>query len=289
MRGLRIRPLTWLAFWLLIVSTNAMAERMVTEVLPVGYRNADELAEILRPLVPPPGSVSSLYNQLIVKTTPAGMREVKQVLATLDRAPANLLISVKHVADEEVRRDLAQVFGEVRSGDVTISTGRPNVPRRGASVIAGDGRSSAGVNVLRSSTAQDSAEVQTVRVLEGKEAFIATGTAVPLREQTTVVQQGRVVVQSGVQYAEASSGFYARPRLSGDQVTLEISPTANRFRGSTIETREASTTVSGPIGRWMEIAGVSGTASRSQSDLGRGATSDRTSTHSIYIRVTRLP
>ena len=88
MGKLRTRLPAWLCACLLIVSTGAMAERMVTEVLPVGYRDAGELAEILRPLVPPPGSVSSLYNQLIVKTTPAGMREVKQVLATLDRAPA---------------------------------------------------------------------------------------------------------------------------------------------------------------------------------------------------------
>lgn len=274
---------------LLAMATASAAEKMITEVFTVGYRNADEVAEILRPLVPPPGSVSSLYNKLVVKTTPAGMREIKQVLASIDRAPANLLISVKHVADEEVRRDLAQVFGEVRSGDVTVSSGRPVRPRRGATVIAGDGDASAGVNVLRSTTAQGAADVQTVRVLEGKEAFIATGTAVPLHQQNTIVQQGRVVVQSGVTYAQANNGFYARPRLFGDQVTLEISPTANRFRGSNIETREAATTVSGRLGRWMEIAGVSGSSGRTQSEIGRGVSSSESSSYSIYVRVTRLP
>jgi hypothetical protein len=35
----------------------AAAARMVTEVIPVGYRNAEEVLEILRPLVPPPGRI----------------------------------------------------------------------------------------------------------------------------------------------------------------------------------------------------------------------------------------
>lgn len=262
---------------------------MQTEVFTIGYRGADEVADIIRPLVPPPGSVSSLYNQLVVKTTPANMRDVRRVLASLDRAPANLLISVKHVADEEVRRDLAEVFGRVQSGDVAVSAGRQAGPRRGATVIAGDDQSSAGVNVDRSTAARSTSEVQTVRVLEGKNAFIATGTAVPLRQQTTIVQQGRVVVQSGVTYAQADSGFYARPRLSGDRVTLEIFPTNNRFQGSNIETREAATTVSGPLGRWMEIAGISSHAAATQGQIGRSVSRDRGSTHSIYVKVTRLP
>jgi len=285
---MRIRYSLSFFLWLIFAAAGA-AERMVTEVIPVGYRDADDVAEILRPLVPPPGSVSSLYNQLIVQTTPANMRELKQLLASIDRAPANLLISVKHIADDEVRRDLAQVFGQVRSGDVSVSSGRSTARRPGLTVIGGDDQSSAGVNVVRSNTAQSTADVQTVRVLEGKEAFIATGTAVPLRQQSTIVQQGRVVVQSGVTYAQADSGFYARPRLSGDQVTLDIFSTDNRFRGSNIETREAATSVSGPLGRWMEIAGVSSTAGRSRNDIGRSVSRDRTSDHRIYLKVTRLP
>lgn len=277
-----------LLLWLLLAPAGAAAERMVTEVFTIGYRAADEVADIVRPLVPPPGSVSSLYNQLVVKTTSANMREIRQVLATIDRAPANLLISVKHVADEEVRKDLAEGFGRVQSGDVTVSTGRQTGRRSGAAVIAGDNHSSAGVNIVRSTAARSTTDVQTVRVLEGKEAFIATGTAVPLRQQSTIVQQGRVVVQSGVTYAQADSGFYARPRLSGDRVSLDIFPASNRFRGSNIETREAATTVSGPLGRWMEIAGVSSQAGRSQAQIGQSATSDRASSHVIYVKVDRL-
>ncbi len=267
----------------------AAAARMVTEVIPVGYRDAEEVIEILRPLIPPPGSISALYNKLIVKTTPENLRELKQVLQSIDRPPANLLVSVKHLIDEEVRRDLAQAFGEVQSGDVTVSTGRTAKRRRGLTIEYADGESSGGVNVVQGRRRLDSENVQTVRVLEGKEAFIGTGTAVPFPGQTTIVQDGRVIVQSTATYAEATNGFYVRPRLAGDRVTLEIFPSANRFRGGKIEIREASTTVSGRLDRWMEIAGVSGSESQSRNEIGRASTRRSTSDYVVYVKVTRLP
>jgi type II secretory pathway component GspD/PulD (secretin) len=267
----------------------AAAARMVTEVIPVGYRNADEVVEILRPLVPPPGSISALYNQLIVKTTPENLRELKWVLQSIDRPPANLLVSVKHLIDEEVQRDLAQAFGEVRSGDVTVSTGRTAKRRRGLTIEYDDGESSGGVNVVQRRRRSDSENVQTVRVLEGKEAFIATGTAAPFPEQTTIVRDGRVIVQNTVTYTEASNGFYVRPRLAGDRVTLEIFPSANRFRGANIEIREVSTTVSARLGQWMEIAGVSGSGTQSRSEIGRASARQSTSSYVVYVKVTRLP
>jgi hypothetical protein len=267
----------------------AAAARMVTEVIPVGFRDADEVVEILRPLVPPPGSISALYNKLIVKTTPENLRELKEVLQSLDRAPANLLVSVKHTLDEEVRRDLAQAFGEVRSGDVTVSTGRTAKRRRGLTIEYDDGESSGGVNVVQGRRRSDSENVQTVRVLEGKEAFIGTGTAAPFPEQTTIVQDGRVIVQNTVTYAEATNGFYVRPRLTGDRVTLDIFPSANRFRGSKIEIRETSTTVSGRLGRWMEISGVTGSSRQSRSEIGRASSRSSASDYVVYVKVTRLP
>jgi len=102
----------------------ARGEEMVTEVITVGFRSADELIAILRPLVPRPGSVSGLSNKLVIRTTPSNLAEIRSILAELDRAPANLLISVRHEIDEEIRRDLLEAFGEVREGDVTVSTGR---------------------------------------------------------------------------------------------------------------------------------------------------------------------
>lgn len=263
-------------------------ERMVTEVISIGYRDAREVVTMLRPLVPPPGTVTSFSNQLVVKTTPENLREIKQLLQSIDKAPANLLVSVKHVLDEEVRTDLAEVFAEVKSGDVSASAGRPSRDRRGLSVSGGDADASASGRVIQESTATSSEAAQQIRVLEGKTAFIAAGESRPLRQRTTIVQNGRVIVQESVSYADANSGFYVRPRLSGDHVTLDIIPAQNRFDGERIETRETQTTVSGRLGRWMAISGTSRSGTRTSRDIGRIAERQQSSDYDVYVKVTKL-
>lgn len=275
----------------LLVFSGALfaAERMVTEVIPIGYRDAREVVTMLKPLVPPPGTVTSLSNQLIVKTTPENLREIKQLLRTLDKAPANLLISVKHVLDEEVRRDLAEVHAEVRSGDVSISAGSASNDRRGLSISGTEGESSARVRIIGADSATSSEEAQQIRVLEGKTAFIAIGESRPLKQRTTMVQNGRVIVQESVDYAEADTGFYVRPRLSDDRVILDIIPTQSRFDGARIERRETRTTVSGRLGRWMRISATSQSGTRTRRDIGRSAERSQSSDYNVYLKVTRLP
>ena len=274
---------------LFVVSSALLAaERMVTEVISIGYRDAREVVTLLKPLVPPPGTVTSLSNQLVVKTTPENLREIKQLLQTIDKAPANLLISVKHVLDEDVRRDLAEVFAEVKSGDASISAGSTSKDRRGLSLSGTDGESSARVRVIGAERATSSEAAQQIRVLEGKTAFIATGESRPIKQRTTILQGGRVTVQESVDYAEANTGFYVRPRLSEERVILDIIPTRNRFDGTRIEIRESQTTVSGRLDRWMLISGTTQSRTRTSRDIGRSAERSQHSDYTVYLKVTRL-
>jgi hypothetical protein len=103
-RSLRMRPapsrlrllLLLFLFLLVLCRANAtLAQELVTEVLPAGFRSAAELTAILKPLIPPPGSVAGFHNQLVIKTTAANLAELRQLLAKLDKAPANLLVSVR--------------------------------------------------------------------------------------------------------------------------------------------------------------------------------------------------
>ena len=277
-----------LAFLLGFSGALLAAEPMVTEVITIGYRDAREVATMLRPMVPPPGTVTSLSDKLIVKTTRANMREIRALVKTIDKAPANLLVSVKHVLDEEVQRDLAEGFAEIKSGNSSVSAGSPLKDRRGLSVSGGDGESSVQARVIREQSAGSSSASQQIRVLEGNTAFIAVGESRPIREQSTGVEGGRVIVRDSVTYADADSGFYVRPRLSGERVSMEIIPTLNRFDGARIATREAQTTVSGRLGRWMEISGASHSAARISGEIGRSATRRESSDYSVYVKVTKL-
>jgi hypothetical protein len=119
--------------------------------------------------------------------------------------------------------------------------------------------------------------------MEGREAFVRVGQSMPARErqvQRSVVG-GRVVEQvvETTQYRDAATGFYVLPRVSGDRVTLDISPQRETLakqphRG--VNVQSMVTTVSGRLGEWMEIGGIDVDASGQQSVLlGRATTASR--------------
>jgi type II secretory pathway component GspD/PulD (secretin) len=287
----------WILIMTLMASTLASsgasaAGAMVTEVIPAGYRPVDELIQIIRPMVPKPGSVSGAYGKIVIRTTPENMREVKEILSKLNRAPANLLISVRYAMDEEIRRDLLEAFGEVSGSNAGISTGRSAGSGRGLVISGQDDGQRAGVRIDQSNTVSSDAGTQRVRVLEGKEAFIQSGQSVPVSEERVVVSgTGATTVQRSTSFRNVTSGFYVRARLNGDdRVSVEVFPQRNRLDAASgsVDVREASTVVSSPLGRWMEIAGVSGTSTRSSSAIG-AASNTRTSTRSAtYLKVERL-
>jgi len=103
---------------LLLVSLGAIAaEKQVLEVIPLGYRQAEDVIPMLRPLLAPGGTLTGMKNQLIVRTTPSNLAELKQVLAIADAAPRRLMISVRQASGMDVSRDSASVQGSVGVGD----------------------------------------------------------------------------------------------------------------------------------------------------------------------------
>lgn len=268
------------------------ASGMVTEVIPAGYRPVDELVQIIRPMVPKPGSVSGAYGKIVIRTTPENMREVKEILSQLNRAPANLLISVRYAMDEEIRRDLFEAFGEVSGSNVGISTGRSAGSGRGLVISGQDGGQQAGVRIDKSKTVTSDAGTQRVRVLEGKEAFIQSGQSLPVSDERVVVSgTGVTTVQRSTGFRNVGSGFYVRARLNGDdRVSVEVFPQRNRLDPSSgaVDVREASTVVSSPLGRWMEIAGVSGSSNESSTAIGAASNTTTSSQYTTYLKVERL-
>ena len=268
------------------------AAGLVTEVFTIGYRPVDEMIQILRPMVPGPGSVSGAYGKIVVRTTPANMREIKEILATLNRPPSNLLISVRHSMNEEVRRDLYEAFGELSGGNVGLSTGRGSGSGRGLVISHQDGDQEAGVRMDKAQTVAGDSGTQRVRVLEGKEAFIRSGQSVPVTNERVVVSStGVTTVQTSTGFRNVDSGFTVRARLNdNDRVTVEIFPRHNRLdSGSgTIDVREASTVVSSPLGRWMEIGRIGAASSENTRGIGTSS-STTTRSHTItYLKVERL-
>jgi type II secretory pathway component GspD/PulD (secretin) len=274
------------------LSGASATETMVTEVIAAGYRPVDEIVKILRPMVPKPGSVSGAYGKIVIRTTVENMRAVKEILAMVNRAPANLLISVRYSLNEEVRRDLYQAFGEVSGDNAGISTGQGAGSGRGLVISTQDGEQAAGIRIDKTRSTGSDAGTQQVRVLEGKEAFIQSGQSVPVTDERVVVSStGTTTVQRSTRYKNVSSGFYVRARLNGDdRVSVEIFPQHNRLNANagSIDVRKASTVVSSPLGRWIEIAGVSGSSSDRRRSIGASSSTAIGNEYATYLRVDRL-
>ena len=289
--AIRMRAILGVAALLFCAAGASLAQITVLEVIPLRYRMAQELIPIIQPMLAREGSVSGFQGQLVVRTTPANLEEIKRILASLDTAPRQLIISVRQEADVDRSRSSAEISGSVGGdhGRVTIPGGGDT---RGGNVVLRDGDDRLRVNVQEGGASERDRSDQTVRVQEGREAFVRVGQSVPVRErqvQRSVVG-GRVVEQvvEGTQYRDVASGFYVLPRLAGDRVTLDVSSQreslARRSTGS-VNVQSVVTTVSGRLGEWMELGGVGQDASGQQSVLlGRSATSSRDSRR-VLIKV----
>ena len=243
------------------------AEGGTVEVITLRYRTAEQLMPLLRPMLDKDGSMTGMQNQLIVRTSPRNLNDLKKILATLDAMPRRLLITVRQDAAVDRERTEVQASSRIVAGNGGVAVGEP---ARGAGGVAQVQR---GDDVLRARTdstrsLSDDHNAQTLQVLEGNSAFINFGQSVPVQQLqvTPTIVNGRVINSvngAAVQYRDAQSGFYVLPRLSGEQVTLEISPQRDTFARpeqnlppGSINTQRAATTVAGRLGEWIEIGGI---------------------------------
>ncbi len=277
-----------------LTGAAAYAQNTVLEVIPLRYRMAEEVIPIIQPMLAREGSVSGFQGQLVVRSTPANLDEIKRILASIDTMPRQLLITVRQDTDVDRSRSAAEVSGSVGGdqGRVTVPGSRDP---RGGSVVLRDGDDSVRLQVLEGSGSQSDRNTQAVRVMEGREAFVRVGQSMPVRErqvQRSVVG-GRVVEQvvETTQFRDAATGFYVLPRVAGDRVTLDISPqreTLSKQPHGGVNVQSMVTTVSGRLGEWMEIGGIGVDSSGQQSVLlGRATTASRSSGR-VLVKVEEL-
>jgi type II secretory pathway component GspD/PulD (secretin) len=276
----------------LLNAALALAQATVLEVIPLRYRTAQEVIPVIQPMLAREGSVSGLRGQLIVRTTPANLEEIRRILASIDTLPRQLVITVRQDADTDRSRSTAEASGSVggEHGRVTIPPASRD--RSGGNVILRNGDDRVRAHVVEGRELGTERSTQTVRVMEGREAFVQVGQSVPVRERQVqrAVVGGRVVEQvvEGTQYRDVMTGFYVLPRIAGDRVTLDVRPQRESLsdpaRGG-INVQSVATTVSGRFGEWMEIGAVGQDASGQQTVLlGRTATAVRDSRR-VLVRV----
>ena len=282
----------------MLVLLPALAHAQGTlEVIQLKYRTAEQVIPVLQPLIPPPGTISGLQNQLIVRTTQANLADIKRVLETLDAMPRRLMITVRQDAALDRERTAAGVSGRLSSGNATTTvigrgagSGTIEV-QRGDDVVRG--------RVDNTRSLESDRNVQTLQVLEGNSAFIRIGQSVPVPQRQVVrtVVNGQIVerVSNAVEYRDVMSGFSVLPRVSGDSVTLEVSPQSDTLAnpgqnpaGGSINVQRAATTVSGRLGEWIEIGGMAQGAASEQSAILGGTREISSDNRRILLKVEEI-
>ena len=283
----------WVILAALLTAAALTRAEPVVEVIPLHYRTAEEVIPILQPMLAREGAISGFKGQLIIRTTPENLAEIKRILATVDSAPRQLIVTVRQDADGSLRRRSADVSGNIGNDNARVivppAAGRDN---RGGRVVIQDGDSRVSGHVLDSASRASERNIQTIRVMEGREAFIAVGQSVPVRDRqvTRTIVNGQVVEQvvNTTQYRDVATGFYVRPRLSGDRVMLDISPQRESLsrdvRGG-VNVQRAATTVSGRLGEWLEIGGITQTASGQEAVLLGRSSSTATDDRRVLVKV----
>jgi hypothetical protein len=266
------------------------AAPMVMEVLPLHHRLAEEVIPVLRPLMPAQATLSGLGNQLIVRTTPDNLAEIKALLGSLDRAPQRLLITVRQdLATASTAREQA-LSGHYRDGDVAGALEDPG--RGGARVTVRGADGSISYRDLDTRSSEGSRNEHRLQALEGRPAYISTGQSIPIPERTVWATPHGAVAQESVYYRDVASGFYVVPRLSGDLVHLDIHP---RLEGldphnpGVIDTRSLATTVSGRLGEWIALGGLDQSEARDTRILAGRARGHAGAQGQIWVKVEALP
>src|SRR4029077_11545150 len=78
-----------------VVVAGEAAAQGALEVIPLRHRTADQVLPALRPLMEPGATLTGQGTQLIVRTSPDNLAELRRALADLDRPLSRLQISVR--------------------------------------------------------------------------------------------------------------------------------------------------------------------------------------------------
>jgi hypothetical protein len=237
---------------LALLCASLLAADSIT-TLQLTNRPAIEIVPIIEPLLEPGDRISGQGFKIFLRASPQTIAEVRQLIASIDIAAKALMISVFQGRRSDLEtRDI--------SGSIRLESGKLS-----GSITAGESRQSG-----------SSGPLHRLRVTEGSEGFIATG------------------VHTGLKFSSGpnvASGFYVRPRLNGDRVTLQISPFGSNAQaiGRSIDILQASTTISGQLGEWLLLGGVDERIERTQGDGASQRWTRHSQQDSIWIRADSLP
>ena len=205
------------------------------EIIALRHRTAEQVLPALRPLLEPGATLTGSRNQLIVRTSPANLADLRFALEALDGPARRLQISVRFDDSREAALGRIEASGSVGSRGSRFD------------LKAQASRAASGERVD-----------QRVQVLEGGRAVIYSGQSRPVRQR--IHTPGGVIPQEVTVVHDQATGFEVVAHLSGRRVRLEIaSQSPSQYGAATVEAG---------LGDWIHLGSTS-TAAAYRSELQR--------------------
>jgi type II secretory pathway component GspD/PulD (secretin) len=240
------------ALAVLVAAAAARADDTVLKVIPLRNRPASDLLPALAPLVGPDGSVTALDTRLVVKATPQALARIEALVQTLDTPFRSLIISVSQGVATNASGQAAGAGGAVSTGGTTVVVSPPRTT--GTTTVETRTNRTVVTGSLGAGTTSSTDDVtQQIRTLEGHAAVIRVGRSEPFTSVGVVGTPSGPVVSGGTAYAESGTGFHVLPRVAGNVVTLELWAENTKGDGPIVSGQDLRTTVSGPLGQWIEV------------------------------------
>ncbi|HSC80597.1 MAG TPA: secretin N-terminal domain-containing protein [Chitinolyticbacter sp.] len=258
-----MRPIAFLLT--LLLSLPVLADRV--DVIELRHRTANEVAPVLRDTLPST-SIQAFNNQLIIKSPDnATYEQVLALIDQLDTAQRNLVVTVE------------QRQGQSRSGAAMALDG----------VVISNRGIGAGIRLFGGGSNSYSGGTQSVRVLDGGQAYIRLGSSRFYPEIGFGYRDGYAIAIRGGSWVDAGTGFWAQPRLVGGDVMLTLYPESSRFeRDGSIASSGVHSEVRGRLGEWLPVgsSALSGSASSVGTVSGSGT---RASSYTVWVKVDEAP
>lgn len=267
----------------LLLLLSAVEASSIT-MIQLRNRPAVEVIPVVEPMLESGDAISGQGFKIFLRASPPTVAQVRAMIEALDIAAKTLQISVFQGST----RGLEQLgFGagvRIEGDNASVEIGHAGNSNAGGGGITYSTRGgNASINSSSTRLRLQDEPIHQMRVTEGMEAYIETGAEIPYFSGAGWIRPK--AARGGVDYKRVTTGFYVLPRVRGEQVTLRISPFKNTADGGgSIDTSSADTTVTGRIGEWILVGGVSEQLKRKQSGGGSTLSTQSRSNHSIWIR-----
>ena len=270
--------------WVMVVAFicifSAIAYSSQLAVIELKHLPADDVIPAISPFLAPGDTLSGQGYYIFLNTTPENLARIRSIIAHLDQASPQLVITVVQGEDAIDQLSSVDISGSVSIGDnVTVGMGdHRGMPDNSINVDAQS----------RHSTSRSS-DIQRVLVQNGATAVIYMGLSVPVAMDSPTFQGMRY--HQIHEYREMLTGVHVTPRISGNRVTLEIETQRDQPSPDSpgvVRTQLIQTRVQGRLNEWIEIGSLLGGSNRQATGHINSSSRQKFRGNHVFVKIAEI-